>query len=120
MVGQHEDRYLVHGVLPPPAPPAFFGPRSTHRPEHISAHDPRADVLEPSNGKLFVYAGFSAILPKQLLLKGARGERPAMQRSAANAQRMLQILVRASAETVQRNGEAFYAKPGHGASLFNK
>lgn len=40
-----------------------------------------------------------------------------MQRSTAHAQWVVEVLVWASAETIQGNGETFYAKLGHDASL---
>ena len=30
VVGQHEDRHLIHGILAPPAAPAFIRPRAAH------------------------------------------------------------------------------------------
>lgn len=41
---------------------------------------------------------------------------PAMQRGTAYAQWMGQVLIRPGTIAVQRNGEAFYAKFGHGAA----
>ncbi len=100
VVREHEHGYVVHSVLAPPTPPALVRPWTTNRPKHASAEDPCADVLETSSGKLIVDACFPAIATKQLLLNGSSGNQPPMQRSAANAQWIIDVLVWASAETV--------------------
>lgn len=100
VVGQHEYRHVIHRILPPPTPPALVRPWTTNWPEHISAEDPCANVLETSSGIVIVDARFSTIASKQLLLKGSSGERPTMKRSAANAQWIVEVLVWASAKTV--------------------
>ena len=100
VVREHEYGDVINGVLAPPTPPAPVRPWTTNRPEHISAEDPCADVLETSSGKLIVEARFPAIATKQLLLKGTSGERPTVQRGAANAQWIVDVLVWACAETV--------------------
>ena len=100
VVSQHEHGDVIHGVLAPPAPPAFVWPWTTNWSEHTPAEDPCADVLETPSSKLIVDARFSAIATKQLLLKGSSGQRPTMKRSAANAQWIVNVLVWASAETV--------------------
>jgi len=100
VVREHENGDVIHRVLAPPTTPALVRPRATHRPEHISAEDPCADVLETSSGKLIVDAGFPAIATKQLLLNGSSGNQPTMKRSAAHPQWIVNVLVWASAETV--------------------
>lgn len=101
VVGQHEYRHVIHGVLAPPTPPLLVWPWTTNRPEHVPAEDPCADVLESSSGKLLVDARFPAIVTKQLLLKGSSGDRPTMKQSAANAHWIGHVLVWAGTETVQ-------------------
>lgn len=101
VVGEHEHGDVIHRVVAPPTPPTLVRPGTTNWPKHVSAEDPRADVLESSSGKLIVDARFPAIATKQLLLKGSSGDQPTMQRSAANAQWIVDVLVWASAETVQ-------------------
>ena len=39
-----------------------------------------------------------------------------MKRGAAHAERVVDVLVWASAEAVERDGETFYTKLGHGVS----
>lgn len=82
-----------------------------------SGRDPCADILETSGGERIVKARFPAIAAQRLLLEGSRGPRPTMPRTTANAKRIVDVLVGASAETIWRNGEILYAKPGHNASV---
>src|SRR5260221_9677530 len=54
MLRQHEDGYVVGRALAPPSLPTVVGPGAPHRPEHVAAHDPSADVLEAARGKVVV------------------------------------------------------------------
>lgn len=101
VVREHVYGDVIHGVLAPPTPPALVRPWTTNRPKHVPAEDPCADVVETSSGKPIVDARFSAIAAKQLLLNGSSRDQPTMKRSAADAQRIVDVLVWASAETVQ-------------------
>src|SRR5205085_1633330 len=65
-------------------------------------------------GKIVIDPGLPAWVAEQLRLKRARRERPSMQGRSAEAQRVLQALIRAGAEAIDRNGEAFYTEFSHG------
>lgn len=117
VVREHEYGDMIDGVLAPPTSPTLVRPWTTNRPEHVPAEDPCANVLEPSGGVFIVDARLPAIATKQPLLNGSSGNQPAMKRGAADAQWIGDVLVRASAEAVQRNGETLYAKPGHDGCL---
>ena len=80
----------------------------------IAAQYPGADIAETTCSEVFVDAIFSGIAAEQLLLKGARGKCPGVQRSAADPERLVQSLIRPGAEAVQGDGETLYAKFGHG------
>jgi hypothetical protein len=69
--------------------------------------------MEASYGKIIVYPCFSAIAPHQFLLKGLGSPGPPMERGSAHAHWIVQVLVRASTEAIQGDGETFYAKLGH-------
>jgi hypothetical protein len=116
VVGQHEHRNVIDRIFAPPAPPALVWPRSANRPEHVPAKNPGPDIPKASSGKVLINARLSAIVTEQVLLKRSGGKSPAMQRSSSHAERVVDILVRAGAETVERYGETFYAKLGHGFS----
>ena len=71
-----------------------------HRPEHVAAHDPGADVLEAARGEVVVDA-FSADLATDQrfsevgvhFLERLRAEDPLVQRHPSDAHRVGQILV---------------------------
>ena len=101
VVGQHEHRHLVHRVIAPPPAPALVRPRPAHRPEHVAAKNPGPEILKAPRGKFLVEPlRRSAIATKDVLLEGARRHRPSMQRCAAHAERVVQVLVRTCAEAV--------------------
>jgi hypothetical protein len=119
MVGQHEDRHVVRGLVAPPAFPALVGPGAAHRPEHVAPEDPGAHLGEALFGDLVVDAGLAVDLVLGFarvvhLLPDARGKKPVHQLGAANSQRMLQALVRAGGEAVERNAQAAHEQSGHG------
>ena len=114
VVGQHENRHVVYGILAPPTAPTLIRPGSATWPKHVPAQDPGADIAETTCSEVFVDAIFSGIAAEQLLLKGARGKCPGVQRSASDPERLVQSLIRPGAEAVQGDGETLYAKFGHG------
>ena len=113
MISEHKNLPMVNRVLPPPSSPALIRPGTAHWPEHISAHNPGANIMEAARGKVVVNPGLSVIASKQLRLKRASSERPSMKGSSADTKRVLQVLIRACAEAINRNGEAFYPEFGH-------
>jgi len=76
----------------PPAFPAVVGPGAADGAEHISAEDPGADVLEALFGHFIVDAGFAAVLFKHAA-EDARREEPFHELGAADAERVLEVLV---------------------------
>src|SRR5579862_2002800 len=113
MIDEHENLGMVNRVLAPPSPPTLIRPRTAHWPEHISAHNPGTNIVEAARGKVVVDPGLSALGAEQLSLKRASSERPSMKGFTADAQRVLQGLIRACAEAINRNGEAFYTEFSH-------
>src|SRR5215472_11096836 len=111
MMGQHEGRHVIRRVVAPPSLPAVVRPRPTDRPEHVAPHDPGADVLEAARRELVVDAGRAAVLAEHLPER-AGAEHPFMQRHAADAEGILQVLVRPGPEAVDRDREAVDAQPG--------
>src|SRR5262245_60736331 len=98
--GEHEDGRVVWRVVAPPSFPGVVGPWSSDRPEHVSTHDPRSDVGEAARCKVVVDAGRTAITSKHLP-KRTGGEGPFVQGDAADAERIVQILVGTSAIPVE-------------------
>ena len=101
VVGQHEHWDVIDRILAPPTPPALIWPRSANRTEHVSAENPSPNVLKAPSGKVIINARSSAIAAEQVLLKRSCGEGPAMKRSTAHAERVVDVLVWACAETVE-------------------
>jgi hypothetical protein len=92
---------MVNRVLAPPSSPALIRPGTTHRPEHVSTHNPGANIAEAARGKVVVDAGLSVFASEQVCLKRASGERPSMQGSSADSKRVLQGLIRACAKAIE-------------------
>lgn len=78
MISEHENLRMVNRVLTPPPSPALIRPGTAHRPEHISAHNPRTYIVEAALGKVVVDPGLSTFVSEHFLLKGASRHRPSM------------------------------------------
>jgi hypothetical protein len=102
VVGQHEHGDVIDRILAPPTPPALIWPGPANRPEHVPAENPGPNILKASGGKVIINARFAAIVAEQVLLKRSGRESPAMKRSAAHPEWVVEVLVWASAETVER------------------
>src|SRR3984893_18546196 len=108
---------MVRGIGAPPALPLMVRPGPAHRPEHIAAHDPGAEILERACCEVVVDAGRPAISPLDVPLEGAGWEKPLVQLFAAATQRLVTALVGAGAEAVGRHGKGAHPKLGHGRLL---
>src|SRR5262245_27941139 len=117
MVREDEDWHVVRRIRAPPALPLMVRPRPAHRPEHVAAHDPGAQILERAGREVVVDARRPAVSPQDLTLKDARRTKPLVQLFTAAAERMITVLGRAGAEAVCRHAEGVHAKLGHGRLL---
>src|SRR5688500_10220340 len=117
MVGEDEDRHMVWRIGAPPALPVMVRPRPAHRPEHVAAHDPGADILEGPCCEVVVDAGGPALSPLNAVLEGSSQHKPPVQLFAALTKLLLTGLVRPGTKAVGRDGKAVHAKLGHGHSL---
>src|SRR4030095_10411935 len=113
MVGQHEHGGVIGRLVAPPALPAVVGPGASDRPEHVAPHDPCSDVGEPARRKVVVDANRATVTSKHLSERTG-GEGPFVQGEAADAQRIIEALVGASAVAVDGYAEAMDAKLGRG------
>src|SRR5262245_43320861 len=116
VVSEHEDWGMVGRVIAPPPLPAVVGPRSADRPEHVASHDPRSDVSEPARREVVIDACRATLLSGHLL-KRSGGDKPRVQRFAANTERIVGILLGAGAVAVQGDDEVVNAKLGHAGVL---
>jgi hypothetical protein len=113
MMGEHENRLMIHGVITPPTSPALIKPGTADWSEHIPAHNPGAYIVETPRGKIVIDPGLAAWGAEQLRLKRASSQCPSMKGSSADAKRVLEALIRACREAINRNGEAFNTESGH-------
>src|SRR5690606_1913573 len=96
-------RAMVRRLLAPPAFPAVVSPRPAGMGEHVAAQDPGADAFHAAPGEVLIYAALAVALAVHLL-EGVGREEPFVQVLAADAEGILQALVRAGAEAVDRDG----------------
>jgi hypothetical protein len=113
VVGQHKDLCVVWRIVAPPAFPCIVGPGASDRPEHIAPDDPGANVAEAARRKTVIDIGSAAIIPEHLL-KSSGGEDPFVQRHAANAEWIVEILAGACTVAIQGYGEGVHTEFGHG------
>jgi hypothetical protein len=106
---------VVRGIVAPPPLPGFVRPWTANWAEHVSPHDPRADVFKSTHRKLIINAR-AAALATEHLLEGAGPKRPFVQGGAAESKRICSILVRTGAVTVNGERKAADTELGHGFS----
>jgi len=78
MISEHKNLSMIYRVITPPTSPALIKPRTAHRPEHISAHNPGTYVVEAPRSKVLVNTGLSVFASEQFRLKRASSERPSV------------------------------------------
>src|SRR6266446_7640984 len=103
-MGEHKDRRVIRRVVTPPAFPTLLRPWSAHRAKHIPSKNISADILKTLCGNVVVDAGlaiFIAVHP----LPGARGKEPVKHFESANSERVLKILIRPGAVTIDCDRE---------------
>ncbi len=106
VVREHEHRHVVGRVLAPPAAPLLVGPGTAHRPEHVAAQDPGADVLGAAAGEVIVGTRGALARQPRHALEGPRREEPLVQADPVAAERVLLVLQRSGTVPVERDGEA--------------
>src|SRR5262245_871263 len=109
---KHEDRDVIGGILAPPSLPTLIAPRAPHWPEHVTAHDPGANVLEATRGEVVVDAFSADLVTDQRssevrgrLLERRRAEDPIVQRHTSRSHGVVQVLVETGAVTIDRDSE---------------
>ena len=112
MMREHEHVGVIRRRVAPPALPVVIGPVAANRAEHVAAEDPGADVLETTGHEIIVHAGGALTLSNHAP-EGARVRHPFVEREAAAAKRVVEVLVRTRSIAVERDREGMDAKPGH-------
>lgn len=113
VMGQDEDWSMIRRIVSPPAFPVSVRPFPTKGAEHVPPQNPGSDILKATGGEIIVNPGRAAVLAKQGLLKGASRDQPLVQFRAANAERMVEVLIRTGCVAVEREGEAINANSSH-------
>src|SRR6266487_4739081 len=96
---EHKDRRVIGRLVTPPAFPTFIWPRPAHRTKHIAPENIGADPFEALRCRIVVDAGFAIFIAVHPL-PGARGKEPVKYFESANSERILKILIRPSAVTI--------------------
>ncbi len=99
-MGQDEDGSVIRRLRSPPPFPAVIGPGSADGTEHVAAEDPGTDSVQTLRRDFIVdprFAAFVAMHP----LPGPGMEKPLHQAGPADAERMLQILMRSGAVAIE-------------------
>src|SRR5712691_12137203 len=99
VMGEHKNRRVIGRLVTPPAFPTFIQPGPTDRAKHIPPQNIGADTSEALRRDVVVDAGlaiFIAVHP----LPGERGKEPVKPFEPANSERILKILARHSAESI--------------------
>src|SRR5688572_30319072 len=78
-MGQDEDRGVVRRRVAPPAFPFLVAPFAANWPEHVAAHDRRAEVLPPGLGAIVVEPGLPLILLAEHRFERAGPREPVVQ-----------------------------------------
>src|SRR5579863_2102723 len=114
VVRQHEHGGVIGGLLAPPPLPALVRPRPAHRTEHVAPEDPGAQTIEAPLGDRVVDPGLA--VAAALLMHAPpepRPEEPLHQLRAADAERVIEALVRSRPVAVDGDCEAADEEPGH-------
>src|SRR5882757_4416377 len=104
MMRQHEYRHMVGRIVSPPALPGMVGPSAADRAEHVSPHDPGAQIFHRFPGEAIVDVGRTALLADHFV-KHPRLQQPPGHDHAADTKRMFKVLMWGRPESVERYRE---------------
>jgi hypothetical protein len=93
---------MVGRRIAPPSLPTVIRPGASDRTEHVAPKNPGADVVEATGHKLVILARGATFVARHLL-KRSGCNYPIVEGFAADAERVLETLVRSGAITV--NGD---------------
>jgi len=113
MMGQDEGWNMVRWIVSPPAFPARVRPFPANGPEHIPSENPGPDVPEAASGEIIIDAGRAVILAEQDPLECACRDQPLVQFRPADAEWIVDVLMRPGSVSIERDGEAFNANSCH-------
>src|SRR5438045_457448 len=112
MVGQHEGRHMIGRLFTPPSFPRVVRPGPAHRSKHVTAQNPRADVLHSEARPLVINISRTTFMAVHLL-PCTRGEEPLKQFRISNAKGSFNALPRPCGVTIKRDSECAYTDFAH-------
>src|SRR6266853_1764119 len=112
VVRQNKDWDVIGRRIAPPSLPRFIRPWSTNRSKHISSQDPRAHILHATSRPFVVQARRAAFFPVHLLPCASR-KKPLEQIGTPHTERIIHVLARTCAVTIQRNGKRTHTNFRH-------
>jgi hypothetical protein len=110
---EDEDWDVIGRILTPPSLPIFIGPWPPDGPEHVSAQNPCADVVEPARCTVIIDTSSTVSGAEEYLLKGTRRERPRVKFGATNSEWVVYALVLSCAVAIEGHCEAFDSESCH-------
>ena len=117
VVGEYEDLMVIRRVVAPPALPALIGPWAPDRSEHVAAHDRGADAGIALHHETVVDALVALLLAKHSK-PGACLENPFVEQRPSHSERIVDVLVRTGAVTVDRDREIVDPQLRHSGYAF--
>src|SRR5882672_627744 len=99
VMGEHKDRRVIWRLISPPTFPTLIGPWASDWAKHIAPENIGAYILKTPGGNVVFDAGL-AIFIAMHPLPGARGKEPVKHSESTNTERILKILIRPRAVTI--------------------
>jgi hypothetical protein len=112
MMGQDEDLDVIGRIVSPPTLPLGVRPIPANGTEHVPPKNPGPDIAKATRREIVVNPGGTAIPGEHGLLEPAGRDQPLVQFLAADAERMVEVLIGTRSVSVEREGETFNANPG--------
>jgi hypothetical protein len=112
VVRQNKHRAMEWRFVAPPASPCPVGPGAPNGAEHVPADDPGTKIIEPPRSEIVIdptCAAFLSMHPPP----GASGNQPVVQGLTADAERIVNALIRTRSVAVNRDGEVLNPDSGH-------
>jgi hypothetical protein len=99
VMGEHKDRRVIWRIVTPPAFPTVVWPGASDGAKHIASENISADILKTPRGNVIVDTGLAIFIAVHPLPR-TRGKEPVKHSEPANSERILKILIRPSAITI--------------------
>ncbi len=111
-MGEDENWNVIGWVVPPPALPVHVRPGATNRSEHVPPEDPGTIILGAPRSEIVINPSRATFLSMHLP-PSASGNYPVVQGLTADAERIVNALIRTRSVAVKRDGEALNSDSRH-------